>query len=228
VLTQPWQVKKFESRAFFSFHTVNAWEEDADNKDNEAVDIVCELAEFKNMDILYRFYYENLVSDQPGVGQRNIEMDAPRLARYRLTDVPIKGISLKSRGQAERIMYVMGGDLPRINPHYALKPHRYVYTVLDRGHSSFVDGIGKTDMVTQETTVWEHPRHTPGEPIFVPAPGNGREEDDGVILSVVLDGDAGASYLLCLDARTMKEFGRALVGVPVGFGFHGAHLPASR
>lgn len=180
------------------------------------------------MDILYHFYYNNLVSDQPGARQRDIGMTAPRLARYRLTGVPNEGVSSNSKGRAERIMYVDGGDLPRINPHYALKPHRYVYTVLDRGHSSFLDGIGKTDMVTGETAVWEYARHTPGEPIFVPAPGNGKEEDDGVILCVVLDGDAGSSYLLCLDAKTMKELGRALVGVPVGFGFHGTHLPASQ
>jgi torulene dioxygenase len=43
-------------------------------------------------------------------------------------------------------------------------------------------------------------------------------------LSVVLDGFKETSYLVCLDARTMKEIGRANCGVPVGFGFHGAHI----
>lgn len=53
----------------------------------------------------------------------------------------------------------------------------------------------------------------------------GRAEDDGVLLSVVLDGDRGKSYLLCLDARDMTEVGRAEVDGVVGFGFHGEHVP---
>lgn len=54
----------------------------------------------------------------------------------------------------------------------------------------------------------------------------GRAEDDGVLLSVVLDGDRGKSYLLCLDARDMTEVGRAEVDGVVGFGFHGEHVPS--
>ncbi|OJD19576.1 hypothetical protein AJ78_00433 [Emergomyces pasteurianus Ep9510] len=50
------------------------------------------------------------------------------------------------------------------------------------------------------------------------------DEDDGVLLSVVLDGLQGKSYLLVLDAKNMKEVGRAEVAGPIGFGFHGTHL----
>lgn len=46
---------------------------------------------------------------------------------------------------------------------------------------------------------------SPGEAIFLPDPeGKGEGEDEGILLSVVLDGVAGKSYLLVLDA---KEFG---------------------
>jgi torulene dioxygenase len=55
---------------------------------------------------------------------------------------------------------------------------------------------------------------------------DGTEEDDGVLLVVVLDGHARNSYLLCLDARTLKEVGRADVPVAIGIGFHGAHNKA--
>ena len=48
-------------------------------------------------------------------------------------------------------------------------------------------------------------------------------EDDGVLLSVVLDGPAHTSYLLCLDARTMEELGRAEADFAIGAGFHGVH-----
>lgn len=215
-------VKKFKSPAFFCFHTVNAWE--TSGKSHNTVDITCELVEFQNMDILHRFYYKNLVSDQPGVTERNPGTDTPRLTRYTLSGVPIISEGSTDTEAAKKVMDIVSGDLPRINNNFLLKQHRFVYTALDRGNSSFLDGIGKTDTQTGETVVWEAARHTPGEPIFVPAPGLNTDEDEGAVLCVVLDGVAGSSYLLCLDAKTMKEVGRASVGIPVGFGFHGKHL----
>ena len=63
---------------------------------------------------------------------------------------------------------------------------------------------------------------SPGEPIFLPDP-QGKDEDDGVLLSVVLDGTKGKSYLLCLDAKSFEEVGRAEMESVVAFGFHGTH-----
>jgi torulene dioxygenase len=57
----------------------------------------------------------------------------------------------------------------------------------------------------------------------VPSP-EGVDEDDGVLLSVVLDGFDETSYLVCLDTRTMKELGRAECDWAVGIGTHGAHI----
>lgn len=91
--------------------------------------------------------------------------------------------------------------------------------------SSFFDGIAKVDMETGEYIIWGHDHHTPGEAIFVPSSADTADEDAGHLLSIVLDGDRGTSYLLCLDARTMKEVGRADCSLPVGFGFHGQHNP---
>jgi beta,beta-carotene 9',10'-dioxygenase len=42
-----------------------------------------------------------------------------------------------------------------------------------------------------------------------------------VLLSVVLDAQAAASYLLVLDAASMEELGRARVPHHIPFGFHG-------
>ena len=47
------------------------------------------------------------------------------------------------------------------------------------------------------------------------------EEDDGVLLSVVLDGYAEKSYLLVLKAKDLTEMGRAEMAGPMSFGFHG-------
>lgn len=63
----------------------------------------------------------------------------------------------------------------------------------------------------------------PGEAVFVARPG-GMAEDDGIILSVVLDTLAGTSFLLVLDAATLEEQARACVPHHIPFGFHGTHL----
>jgi carotenoid cleavage dioxygenase-like enzyme len=57
----------------------------------------------------------------------------------------------------------------------------------------------------------------------VEAPGTSNE-DDGVILSVVLDARAATSYLLVLDASTFAERARAEVPHHIPFGFHGSYL----
>jgi carotenoid cleavage dioxygenase-like enzyme len=54
----------------------------------------------------------------------------------------------------------------------------------------------------------------------VAAPDAARE-DDGVVLSVVLDGATERSCLLVLDAATFAELARAEVPHAIPFGFHG-------
>lgn len=117
------------------------------------------------------------------------------------------------------------GELPTINPAYHTRPYRYVYSLAMSGRSTLVDTIVKTNLVSRAVLQWNNPLgHTPGEAIFVKRPG-GVKEDDGVLLSVVLDGFSSKSYLICLDARTMCEIGRAEMDFAVGFGFHGVHAP---
>ncbi|KAI6815514.1 hypothetical protein KC332_g7806 [Hortaea werneckii] len=220
-------VKTFESPSFFCFHTTNAWEEERVG-DSGSVDLTCELVEFANMDILHRFYYTSLVSDQPHIETTHKQYPNTKcsLVRYKLEDVPLQKATKRSKGcgLAKKTMVISAGDLPQFNQEFVFKPHRFVYSVLNRGKSSFQDGLAKTDTATGEMLVWETLHHTPGEPVFISKPGS-KDEDDGAILSVVLDGDSGESYLLCLDARSFAEIGRAEIGMPVGFGFHGAHFP---
>lgn len=73
--------------------------------------------------------------------------------------------------------------------------------------------------------MWSEQGHTPGETIFVANPNSTKgAEDDGVLLSVVLDGHNAKSYLLCLDARDLKEVARAEMDSVVPLGFHGKYI----
>ena len=78
---------------------------------------------------------------------------------------------------------------------------------------------------------WGLPNQYPSEPVFVPRPG-ATEEDDGVVLTVVLDGTKGAdglgeSSLVILDAKTMTELARAKSPVRIPYDVHGHFFPTA-
>lgn len=87
----------------------------------------------------------------------------------------------------------------------------------------FVDSKSKFDIETKAASYWVTPKHTPGEASFIVDPAQSNE-DSGFLLSVILDGEEATSYMLCLDAETMLEIGRAEAGVAVGLGFMGVML----
>ncbi|KAH8805043.1 carotenoid oxygenase [Xylogone sp. PMI_703] len=178
-------VAKFNGPAKFCFHSVNAWqEEELDGK----INIFCDLIQYSNIEVIRRFYYGNILSTGSGAASfaGNCRDDVrPSLARYLLRDIPANGVPEPKDipvSKAEVVLNIDGplvGELPTINPIYAMKKNRFVYSVVDQGHSSWVDAIAKTDLQTQKSVIWETPHHTPGEPIFVPHL-NGTHEDDGV------------------------------------------------
>ncbi|OAL39881.1 hypothetical protein AYO20_00793 [Fonsecaea nubica] len=219
-------IAKYVTDAFYSFHTINAYEEPSRSQQG-AVDIVCDLAAYENMDVINHFYLDNLMSDQPQAHAYTDSLSSssrPSYRRYRLPVIPSTPNPgyLKAHLEYESTK-VNAFELPTINPRMVTKKHRYMYGISDTGKSTFVDGLIKYDAETHATTRWSVHGQSPGEPIFVPDPQSG-DEDGGVLLSVVLDGTAGKSYLLVLDAKTMTEVGRAHVDGVIGFGFHGLHV----
>jgi carotenoid cleavage dioxygenase-like enzyme len=61
------------------------------------------------------------------------------------------------------------------------------------------------------------------EGCFVPNP-NGSAEDDGVLMIPVFNGNIKKTYLLILDAKTMKPLTKAYLPVNMLFNFHGRFL----
>jgi carotenoid cleavage dioxygenase-like enzyme len=98
--------------------------------------------------------------------------------------------------------------------------HRFVYGVGLRGERGFYDQLVKVDISTRTTATWHEPGCYPGEAVFVGRPGR-QAEDDGVVLSVVLDSGRGTSFLLVLEASSFTEMARAELPHPVLFGYHG-------
>ncbi|KAH9869962.1 hypothetical protein J1614_006883 [Plenodomus biglobosus] len=223
-------VATYSSIPFFCFHSVNAWEEPS-STDPTKMDIIAELSMFENNDVLERFNYDNIISSVAGpeFEGENRSSSLPMQAQFRLSNVD-HGMGTRIPRTAEVIFQApkaISMELPTINPSYLTRRHRFSYGCADRLKSSFMDGIVKFDNVSQTSIFWEEEGHTPGEPIFVADP-EGKEEDDGVVLTVVLDGFVERSYLLVLRAKDLKELGRAEMRGPMGFGFHGAFKAGER
>jgi torulene dioxygenase len=118
-------------------------------------------------------------------------------------------------------------ELPVVAPSVYSKPYRYVYGITrirPDEHRTVTDGIIKLDMSSPSPwstrKFWSKQDHTPSEPVFIPRP-NGKDEDDGVLLSIVLDDRAMRSSMVIIDAKEMKEVARAEMEVVFPIGFHG-------
>jgi beta,beta-carotene 9',10'-dioxygenase len=114
-------------------------------------------------------------------------------------------------------------EFPRIN--YARnngRPYRYVYGV-GPTKDEFAGQISKIDVEAGTRIDWKEAGGFVGEPVFVASPA-GAAEDDGVLLSVVLEADGKRSFLVILDAHSLKEKARAQLPHHIPFGFHGQYF----
>ncbi len=200
------RVTSAQADPVFAFHHVNAFEDG----DTLVVDFVA----YQDATIIDQLYLARLRAGEP--------VDATGLlTRY---VVPLKGSGAVTATRLNDAMI----ELPRID--YDLvagQPYRYVWGTGRRTAGGFLDCIVKIDVKTGAAQTWWEEHCFPGEPVFVPAPARKRE-GEGVLLSVVLDAMRGRSFLLVLDAQTLKETARAVCPHLIPFGLHGAFLPVAR
>lgn len=192
-------VKSFTAPPFFTFHHVNAFEENGK--------IHLDLITFENADVIKTLYLDELRSNRP-----------TRAAGY------LSRITVDPQNSEEASMTRLSGkplELPRIN--YAGvngRPYQYLYGAGNTQDGNWLDDLTKIDTRTGEHSVWYTENCYPSEPVFVASP-NSQQEDEGVLLSVVLDADAKNTFLLVLDAKDMTEIARARVPEVLPFSFHG-------
>jgi beta,beta-carotene 9',10'-dioxygenase len=189
----------FEAEPFFSFHHVNSFERDGE--------LVVDLVAYDDPSLIEALEVERLRDPE----------HRPSWGRLRRYTVPLEGGDVRSERLAE-----VGMDLPRIN--YRARNEReygYAYAAgIEGPDSDWFDQLVKVDVASGDVITWSQSGCYPGEPVFVPAP-DARAEDEGVVISVVLDSSAGRSFLVALDAGTFEELGRAEAPHPIPFGFHG-------
>jgi len=194
--------RKYHSEPFFAFHHVNAFERDGER--------VVDLCAYDDTEIVQALYLDRLRTVDP-------HLPDATLRRYVL---PLGGGDVRSVPLGDARM-----ELPRIDyQRHNGRPYRYVYGVGGQDEGDFPNRIVKADVEHRESAAWSQAGTYPGEPVFVRAPGSARE-DGGVLLSIVLDPAADASFLLVLDATDLSEVARAWVPHPIPFGFHGNYFP---
>ncbi len=197
-------VGRYESDPFFAFHHVNAFEQGGE--------LVLDIVAYPDPGILETYYLHRLEEE-------SLELPFGNLRRYRL---PLTGRAVTYETISDVCMELPQFDYTRLNMQAG---YRYVYSVsLHPQHrQGFYNQLVKVNVHTGAVRAWFEPNCYPGEPIFVRSPG-ATGEDDGVILSVVLDTARGTSFLLVLDARSFEERARAVIPHPILFGYHGAYF----
>ncbi|KIK63401.1 hypothetical protein GYMLUDRAFT_41098 [Collybiopsis luxurians FD-317 M1] len=212
-------IAKYKTPPFFCFHQINAY--DDPGKD----DIIIDMSVYKDHSVINSLYLDKL---------RTLSLENPtpigRPRRFRLASVttsPSRGKTARDAQVEFTLSPSESIELPTINPSNYHQPYRYAYGV-NKSFSpglehTFADRIIKLDMQDAEGgghKFWGVPGYTPSEPVFVPRP-DGKAEDDGVVLSVVLDGNQGKSMLIILDAQNMEECARAEMKTVSPINFHG-------
>jgi carotenoid cleavage dioxygenase-like enzyme len=186
----------FQSDACFSFHHVNAYD--------DGEEVVVDLCTYTDAGVIEDLYLDRLREGKPIASAEltrfRLRPSDRSVSRARLTDTDI--------------------ELPRINyGRFNERPYRYVWGV-GNGPSGWLERVLKVDTSDGGSLSWSEPGCYPGEPVFVARP-QADHEDDGVLLSVVLDARAGTSFMLVLDAGDLSELARAEVPHHIPFSFHG-------
>ena len=123
--------------------------------------------------------------------------------------------------------FVNSFDFPAVNPRFSYENYCYVYGLVGKidGENMSKGGLVKKDICTSgNDIIWHEEHHYPAEPIFIPNP-NGTEEDDGILLSVVLDGENGLSYLGVFDAGTLTLRSKSYLPMSLPLNIHGQFFP---
>jgi len=201
------------SYSFFAIHHVNAYHDRASN--SIVVDTIQLFPSFVPCSAAFSMLtmdYEKTKCPSPAAeGSKLFRLTVP-------LDEPGKTIV------PEQISNITGVEFPTIRyDDLNGKPYKYVYASWSKKEADF-DSIVKVDVNTGVYLYWNVPGHYPGEPIFVPNP-KGIAEDDGVVMTNVLDTTKNQTYLLLLDGATMKETARAgPTPHVIPHGFHGRYF----
>ncbi len=188
------------TEAFFSFHHINAWD-DGD-------ELVMDINAYDDASIVEKYYLKEL--EKPGT-----QLPFGTLRRYRM--------DLRNKKISHHLVSDACIELPRIDYERFNTEGSYGFTygvsLKPTQREGFYNSLVKINAKNGDSSYWNEDGCYPGEPCFVARP-NSINDEDGVLLSIVLDAKNKNSFLLLLDAGSMTEIARATVPQAIVYGFH--------
>lgn len=118
-------------------------------------------------------------------------------------------------------------DFPKINDAYHGKHYCFLYGAAGKlgNFPVEVHALVKKDVCEKgRDLAYVNLDQHMSEPVFVARP-NSKGEDDGILLSPILDTTTRKSYLYILDAKSMAVINRAELPTVVPYNFHGSFFP---
>lgn len=194
----------YTTDALFALHHINSFE--------KGDTILLDVAAYKDSSILFSFDVASWQSPN--------HPTLPKAYPIRITMSPAsKSVTLKKISSDAL-------EMPRINyEQYNGKPYNFVYGTHMPSGAKLGTHIIKLNVTTGKSIMWHEEDSYPGEPVYIAKP-DAQHEDDGILLSVVLDISTSRSYLLILDAKNMKELARAELDHHIPFDSHGHFYPS--
>lgn len=200
-------VATYVHEQFFCFHTINAYE--------SGDDIIIDLGYYKEPNQIMR----DLTLDNIRAYGSFEKCVPKRFTLENVSGAAKEGTSVRHMASS-RLLADVQMEVGVVAPGYEHKEYRYMYGVSDMGEGALFADVTKLDVVNGSVRRWSVEGTLTGEPLFVADP-EGFEEDDGVLLTLVLDTRSRRSSLVAVDARSMKEVGRAMLPMAIPLGFHG-------
>jgi len=186
----------------FVFHLANAHE--------RGDDLLVDFVQYPNADVMTALSGDD---DRPKI--------APPQLQRAVVD-PVRGVL-----HSDEVLWSASCDFP-ILPSERVGHRTSTMWLVAGTKRSEARGIARLDPETGQTDVWDPgPGFAPSEALFVPAPGAERE-DQGWLLSLVLDGWRGESFFGVFDASSPSAgpLARIWMGQALPITFHGTLLDA--
>jgi len=222
VRRQDGAVRTYDAPSFLSGHIVNAFE--------DAGDIVIDLSWYhadENFMFYGGFLFANLIDKEIRDTQPN-----SILKRFRLKPDNTIEESMLLNEKNDTTM-----ELPKVSEKvhgskycifYAMHTHSYDYgsDLASRVAGPFgAVGVAKRNLCTGEVQGLYVSNEYPAETEFIPNP-RGVDEDDGVLIGLVYDGNSDTSFFQVIDAKTMRRIAKAPLPVNIPFPVHVSFFPS--
>lgn len=223
----------YQTKGFFFFHTINAYEEN----DQIVLDILnyddISLLDCLKMKTLKQGIFKSKSKSKPTryvlpVGDLKEFNKLENLVK--IENCESKAI-LNEKNVFDLTGYSIGHhgfEMPTINRKFIGKKYNFIYGTGFLEDGFFQNSMGKLDIKNKSSIVYKNSSTSyPSEGVFIARP-NSKEEDDGIILTLVLEIDSNKNpFLSILDAKNLNvltkiEFDKKEIDIPVTL--HGVWL----